>query len=234
MKKGYKHATPDQKKTILEVYQKSLSSRVAATAAGVTLNIASRYLKSQGIELSKSTGGACYRRIDEVRQWAAEGVALSEIARRIGTNHHRVSQFLKKHKIPMKLFRQEGCNNPAWKNGETTDKDGYVLVHQPTHPHCNRHGYVRKHRLVMEKQIGRLLLPTEVVHHNDDNPQNNDPDNLQLFSSNSEHLAETLRGKCPNWTEAGRASLRESARRRSKKPPEPIQQASLFGDPPSP
>ncbi len=55
----------------------------------------------------------------------------------------------------------------------------------------------------MEKIIGRYLLPNEVVHHKDDDRQNNGPDNLELFSDNGEHLKKTLKGKCPKWSPEG-------------------------------
>lgn len=45
------------------------------------------------------------------------------------------------------------------------------------------------HRVVMEKIIGRKLLPGEVVHHIDEDKRNNDPSNLMLFSSQAEHAA---------------------------------------------
>jgi hypothetical protein len=48
-------------------------------------------------------------------------------------------------------------------------------------------GYIAEHRLVMARTLGRLLSRTEVVHHIDHNPSNNDPGNLMLFSSNAEH-----------------------------------------------
>lgn len=49
-------------------------------------------------------------------------------------------------------------------------------------------GYILEHRYVMEQKIGRLLLPSEVVHHRDGNTQNNHPDNLELFESNAAHM----------------------------------------------
>jgi hypothetical protein len=69
----------------------------------------------------------------------------------------------------------------------------------------------------MEKKLNRPLLKTEVVHHIDDDKLNNAPENLKLFATNGAHLAETLAGKCPNWTEAGRQALdAQSASRRGK------------------
>lgn len=44
------------------------------------------------------------------------------------------------------------------------------------------------HRYVMAQHLGRDLTEKEVVHHNDENPRNNDLSNLTLFASQAEHL----------------------------------------------
>src|SRR4030095_11407521 len=45
-----------------------------------------------------------------------------------------------------------------------------------------------EHRLVMERKLGRQLIPSELVHHKDENRSNNDPDNLELLTI-SEHMS---------------------------------------------
>lgn len=83
--------------------------------------------------------------------------------------------------------------NPAWKGGRKVRKDGYVLIYAPDHPCATANGdgsrtYILEHRLVMERHLGRYLLPNEVVHHIDKNPSNNNIDNLRLYSSHAEHV----------------------------------------------
>lgn len=80
-----------------------------------------------------------------------------------------------------------GSKNGRWKGGKRIDKDGYVLVLKKDHPFADYHGYVREHRLEMEKYLGRYLKPEENVHHVDKNKQNNKIDNLKLYASTSEH-----------------------------------------------
>lgn len=40
----------------------------------------------------------------------------------------------------------------------------------------------------MENKIGRALLSEEIVHHKDEDPTNDDPDNLMLHANNAEHF----------------------------------------------
>lgn len=88
-----------------------------------------------------------------------------------------------------------GPKNPRWKGGRYRQDQDYVLVLVRDHPHADRHGYVREHRLVMEQVLGRYLEPGEVVHHRNHVRDDNRPENLELFGSNGEHKrTEHLRG----------------------------------------
>jgi HNH endonuclease len=87
-----------------------------------------------------------------------------------------------------KLKNLSGENSPSWKGGKYKSGNGYWLIHKPNHPNCNKDGYIYEHRLVMEKHLGRYLSKTEVVHHIDKNPLNNQIKNLELFETNGKHL----------------------------------------------
>lgn len=79
-----------------------------------------------------------------------------------------------------------GSNNPQWKGGRTV-RDGYVLIKMREHPSAVG-GYVREHRLVMEKHIGRYLSVGEIVHHVNGITTDNRIENLILCQSAKEHI----------------------------------------------
>ena len=73
-----------------------------------------------------------------------------------------------------------------WKGGRKKDKEGYIYIFQPNHPRAIKGGYVREHRLVVEKQIGRYLTPKETVHHLN-GKQDNRPEKLMAFIDDATH-----------------------------------------------
>lgn len=79
-----------------------------------------------------------------------------------------------------------------WKyNGGVTHINGYKAIKVPDHPFAQSTGYVFEHRLVIEKQLGRYLLPHEKVHHINGDITNNGLENL-IVLTHREHLRNHL------------------------------------------
>lgn len=74
-----------------------------------------------------------------------------------------------------------GKNNGNWKGGRAKYARGYAMVRCPEHPKA-RKNYVSEHVLVMEKAIGRYLLPGENVHHLNGIRDDNRIENLELWT----------------------------------------------------
>jgi len=70
--------------------------------------------------------------------------------------------------------------------------DGYIKVYVPDHPHATKDGYVMKHRLIMERHIGRILEEDESVHHVNHIRDDNRIENLRLMTKR-EHMAMHMR-----------------------------------------
>lgn len=103
--------------------------------------------------------------------------------------------------------KMTGAGNPAWKGGVTYfRKHGnykpikYVRCPVEFLPMARKDGYVMEHRLIVAQAMGRCLKRTEVVHHVNHDPQDNRPENLELFSSNQAHKLYEARGTpAPIW-----------------------------------
>ena len=129
-------------------------------------------------------------------------LAYNQRLRESGIPHHSIGHICSEETIrKMSLAKKgkyAGPKHPCWKGGRKISY-GYIYVKCPDHPGANSLGYIREHRLVMEKGIGRILKPTEHVHHINGNKTDNRLENLMLFSSNREHgLYRESRRICPH------------------------------------
>ncbi len=121
-------------------------------------------------------------------------VSPQTIHRRLIKNNipRRDGSFKKGHKMLSGVEKgwikkgDKGSKSLAWKGGIRCSY-GYKEIYQPQHP-FNSRGYVREHRLVMEKHLGRYLNPKEVAHHINGIKDDNRIENLKLLNSNSEHI----------------------------------------------
>lgn len=121
-----------------------------------------------------------------------------------------------------------GKRSNNWKGGKSIRKDGYVLIWNPTHQ-GSKNGYVFEHRLVMENKIGRLLKPTEVVHHINEVLCDNCIENLELFKNNGKHRnhhkhKQSCKGELnPNWKGGLTKDVKEYNRKRYLKKKDEIE-----------
>ena len=82
-------------------------------------------------------------------------------------------------------MHRRGKHN-TYRNG-ITFKDGYVFIFSPEHPFKDSKGYVREHRLIVEKKLNRFLKKDEVIHHINEIKNDNRLSNLYLFNNLSQH-----------------------------------------------
>lgn len=80
----------------------------------------------------------------------------------------------------LKARRME--KNHLWRGGIVRNSNGYVKLYAPDHPHVKTQRYICEHRLVMEKHLGRYLLPFENVHHKNGIKNDNRIENLELWT----------------------------------------------------
>lgn len=79
-------------------------------------------------------------------------------------------------------------------NAHTIHMNGRDYVKDPNNPNANNSGLVAESVLAAQKKLGRPLEPGEVVHHIDENPKNNSPENLIVFVSQQYHQQWHRRG----------------------------------------
>lgn len=60
---------------------------------------------------------------------------------------------------------------------------GYIKLFAPGESGANKSGHMLEHRLVMQRHLGRTLLPSENVHHVNGERQDNRLENLELWTT---------------------------------------------------
>ncbi len=65
-----------------------------------------------------------------------------------------------------------------WSKRKKEKLNKYIVVWVPEHPKSFSGGWYYEHRLVLEKQLNRILKAWETIHHLDGNKENNSIDNL--------------------------------------------------------
>lgn len=84
--------------------------------------------------------------------------------------------------------RDEHGHGFMWKGGRMVDKQGYVRLRIPDHPHADPKGYVKEHLVVACRVLGRKLPPAAEVHHVDEDKTHNVGGNLVLCEGRAYHM----------------------------------------------
>jgi hypothetical protein len=97
-----------------------------------------------------------------------------------------------RRKVSLNHADVSGRNNPRWNGGRRYNSSGYVLIYSPNHPFKDKLGYVREHRLVMEKKIERYLKKDEIIHHKNEIKDDNRIENLELTNITKHNIHHKL------------------------------------------
>ena len=113
------------------------------------------------------------------------------VLNRLGTKHTKET----KEKIRQSRLGKKGKNANRWCGGNGITKDGYKYIYKPEHPNSMVAGYILEHRFIMSEHIGRPLDKNEIVHHKNQNKQDNRIKNLKIIIKKRAFHSDTI--KCP-------------------------------------
>lgn len=174
-----------------------------------TAQIASQFGVAQGLIATalrlngrKAKRGPHYRAISidrcALQDQLDSGLTQSQIAIALGASVNTIERRVRQWGLRTARTgpRLAAGHTNSWAGGRHLEKHGYILIYAPLHPYARAQtGCVAEHRLLMEVVLGRYLDPKEVVHHLDDHPYHNSPENLGLFATNADHLRHELTGR---------------------------------------
>lgn len=104
---------------------------------------------------------------------SVEGCNEMQYAKRYCSGHYSMNK-----RFGDPITDQEFSEGEGWLH-----HSGYRMIHRPLHQNANGAGYIAVHRFVYSRYLGRLLRDDERVHHLDGRRDNNDIDNLELWTT---------------------------------------------------
>jgi hypothetical protein len=199
--------------------EQKFTMRQIAQIKGCDAMTISRHLKKQGVSARRPNIDWG----DLARLYVVEEHSVQEIAKLKGTQPRIVRNHLAsigidtRSKSQGQLIswqygrRKERCilhgeRSPLWKGERLRTHQGYILCWAPWHPYAHRHGRIYEHRLVVEEQLGRYLMPWEIVHHKNGIKDDNRFENLEVMPSQAEHLPSIMVRRLINKLETELAS----------------------------
>lgn len=141
-----------------------------------------------------------------IRGHAMKGKNLSPESREAISKAHKGKNTSDATKAKMRQA-QLGPKGHNWRGGKTMREGRQLVYVGRDHPLADVYGYAYEHRLKASEREGRMLGPTEHVHHRDLNPLNNEIDNLLVLTRGQHRRLHNLLKKGHTTAEAERIAL---------------------------
>jgi len=120
--------------------------------------------------------------VNKIRELNKDGKSQSLIAATLGVSQPTLNKFCKQKGVRLKRNYATGAQCHNFKGYKTHDGRGCPTVKV-------NEKYIREHRLIAAKILGRPLKPTELVHHINGDVKDNRIENIKIVSR-SEHIKE--------------------------------------------
>jgi len=192
----------------LRLYGEGKSFASVGHDLGVAGGVVRKRLLEAGVQPRSRNGYSSYPGEVVLRKLYLERrMSTREVGAELGTDATTIRFWLKMAGIGTRTISQAKAGKPASRAsiaasvksrrkyvragmptvGYKVDGYGYLARYVPDHPMADRAGYVKEHRLVMAKKLGRSLGREEIVHHVNGDVTDNNPLNLELTTI-SEHM----------------------------------------------
>lgn len=160
------------KEDLQKAYDELGSMYRVAEKFGVSQRLVFNYVKKYGIKSNHR-----YEQFSVMKprliKLLDQGYSTKDIAESLGVSDVTVRNYAKK--VGKKL-------NDTYHKGYIITHGGYKMLKDDFHPYKDSRGYVREHRLVVEKEIGCYLEPDKIVHHINEDRLDNRIENLQVVT----------------------------------------------------
>jgi hypothetical protein len=111
------------------------------------------------------------------------GILINKI-----NTHGVIARFVSGHNLISKKSLDIHLTDSGWKTGIHKDSYGYIHILARDHHFADSRGYVKEHRLIMEKHLNACLLPWAIVHHINHVKYDNRIENLDIVNKSKHNL----------------------------------------------